>query len=331
LLRYPNESIKGLLRIREQVDEKMRLRAEPVEDIRLRKNMTIRELCENYLRSGGFTAKKLGVAVEIMREMLSDPSARVFLSFPACIIATGTRGVIRDMVKKEMVDVIVTTCGTVDHDLARVWKRYYHGDFLMDDRELHRKGINRLGNILVPNDSYGLILEKKLQPMLEDIYSQGINNCSVRELVHEIGKRVEDENSILHWTSKKNIPVFIPGPTDGSFGAQIWSFRQTHPKFVIDVLKDENELADIVFSTKKAGALMIGGGISKHHVIWWNQFRDGLDWAVYLTTAEEWDGSLSGARCREAISWGKIKERAREVTVEGDATITLPILIGALL
>jgi len=304
---------------------------EPVIDIDLKPGMTIKELSEQYLRSGGFTAKKLGMAAEIMREMIADEDAKIFLSFPACIIATGTRGVIRDMLKSKMVDIVITTCGMVDHDLARTWKKYYHGDFLLDDKELYRKGINRLGNVLVPNESYGVILEERLQPMIDEIYSSGKNNCSVRELVFEIGKRIESEESILHWASKNEIPIFIPGPTDGSFGAQLWSYRQTHPKFGIDVLKDEDELAEIVFKTEKAGALMIGGGISKHHVIWWNQFRDGLDWAVYLTTAEEWDGSLSGARVREAISWGKVKEKAREVTVEGDATITLPLLIGSLL
>jgi len=303
----------------------------PIDDMTLEPGMTLTNLSEQYLKAGGFTAKKLGQAVEITREMMADEEAKIFLSFPACIIATGIRGVIKDLVRKKMVDVVVTTCGCVDHDLARVWKKYYHGDFLLDDAKLYKEGINRLGNILVPNESYGIILEEKLQPMIEEIYSKGINNCSVRQLVYEIGKRVDDESSILHWASKNDIPIFIPGPTDGSFGAQMWSFRQTHPKFSIDVLKDEDELAEIVFKTKKAGALMIGGGISKHHVIWWNQFRDGLDWAVYLTTAEEWDGSLSGARCREAVSWGKIKEKAREVTVEGDATITLPILIGSIL
>ena len=303
----------------------------PIEDIALKPGMTLSELSEQYLKSGGFTAKKLGQAVEIMREMMADEEAKIFLSFPACIIATGARGVIKDLVKKEMVDVIITTCGCVDHDLARVWKKYYHGDFLLDDKMLYHEGINRLGNILIPNESYGVILEEKLQPLIEEIYSSGKNNTSVREIVYEIGKRIDDEASILHWASKNKIPMFIPGPTDGSFGSQLWSFRQTHSKFSIDVLKDEDELAEIVFKTKKAGALMIGGGISKHHVIWWNQFRDGLDWAVYLTTAEEWDGSLSGARLREAVSWGKIKEKAHEVTVEGDATITLPILVGAIL
>ena len=88
--------------------------------------------------------------------------------------------------------------------------------------------------------------------------------------------------------------------------------------------------AGIVFNAKKSGAIIIGGGISKHHVIWWNQFKEGLDYAVYLTTAVEYDGSLSGAQTREAISWGKIKEMADHVAVEGDATVTLPIIIGAI-
>ncbi|MDO9537717.1 MAG: deoxyhypusine synthase family protein, partial [Thermoplasmata archaeon] len=80
---------------------------------------------------------------------------------------------------------------------------------------------------------------------------------------------------------------------------------------------------------KKTGALMIGGGISKHHTIWWNQFRSGLDYAVYLTTAVEHDGSLSGARIKEAVSWGKVRKDASFVTVEGDATILLPIMMSA--
>jgi len=86
------------------------------------------------------------------------------------------------------------------------------------------------------------------------------------------------------------------------------------------------KLAEIVFTSKKTGALIIGGGISKHHTIWWNQFKEGLDYAVYVTTASEYDGSLSGARPREAISWGKIKPEARKTVVYGDATLLLPLL-----
>ena len=88
---------------------------------------------------------------------------------------------------------------------------------------------------------------------------------------------------------------------------------------------------NIVFEAKKSGALIVGGGISKHHTIWWNQFKDGLDYVVYISTADEWDGSLSGARPREAVSWGKISEKAKHVMIEGDATVLMPIMVSSLL
>ena len=307
------------------------MKLKPISDIEIEKGMLVKELTTQMLASGGFTAKKLGLACDIVRKMLREKQCVVFLSFPACIVSTGTRGVIRRLVEEKLVDVIITTCGTLDHDLARVWRKYYHGDFLMDDADLHRKGINRLGNILIPNESYGIVLEHKMQPILDELYKSGKKILSSRQLAHEFGQRVSDKKSILYWTSRNEIPVYIPGIMDGAFGSQLWLFKQQHPDFNVDIMKDEQEISDIVFTAKKTGAIMIGGGISKHHVIWWNQFRGGLDYAVYLTTAEEWDGSLSGARIREAVSWGKVKENAPYITVEGDATITLPILASSVL
>ena len=309
----------------------MQMKLKPISDIEIDDSTKVKELTSQMLASGGFTAKKLGVACDIVRKMLQEKHCVIFLSFPACIVSTGTRGVIRKLVEEKLVDVIITTCGTLDHDLARVWRKYYHGDFLMDDADLHRKGINRLGNILIPNESYGIVLEQKMQPILEEIYKQGKRNLSSRDLAREFGLRLDDKRSILYWAARNDIPVYVPGITDGAFGSQLWLFKQQHSDFNLDVLKDEQELSDIVFTAKKAGAIMIGGGISKHHVIWWNQFRGGLEYAVYLTTAEEWDGSLSGARIREAVSWGKVKENAQYVTVEGDATITLPMLATSIL
>ncbi|MGI0068184.1 MAG: deoxyhypusine synthase family protein, partial [Thermoplasmata archaeon] len=90
-------------------------------------------------------------------------------------------------------------------------------------------------------------------------------------------------------------------------------------------------LSDLVFKARRSGAIMLGGGISKHHTIWWNQFREGLDAALYITTAVEWDGSLSGARTREAVSWGKVKATARHTTVDGDVTVLFPLMVGAAL
>lgn len=305
-----------------------------VEDIKLKKNMKTNELIKELYNSGGFTAKKLAIGVDILENMIKDKKCITFLSFPACIISTGTRGVIKELVKNKLVDVIITTCGTLDHDLARIWENYYHGSFMVDDKDLHKKGINRLGNIFIPNKSYGIILERKMRPILSKLYKTK-KTWSTKEIIWEFGKHLEKEKnkdeSIIYWAYRKKIPVFVPGITDGAFGSQIWMYYQEHRDFNIDLLKDEQDLSDIVFEAKKTGALIIGGGISKHHTIWWNQYKNGLDYAVYVTTAEEYDGSLSGAQTREAVSWGKIKEKSKNITINGDATVILPLMISALL
>jgi len=301
----------------------------PIKDMRIDRKISVNVLVKQMKESGGFTAKNLGIGIDILERMFKEKDCLKFFSFPACIIATGTRGIIKEMVKRKLFDVLITTCGTLDHDLARIWKDYYHGSFLMDDKELRKKGINRLGNVLVPNESYGLIIEKRVKKFLEEIFRDK-KELATYELIWEIGKRIDNKDSILYWIYKNKIPMIIPGITDGAVGYQIWQFSQDH-EFKINLLKDEKLLSDLIWNAKKSGALIIGGGISKHHTIWWNQFRDGLDYAVYITTAVEWDGSLSGARPREAVSWGKINEKAKYVMIEGDATVLLPIIFSALL
>tara|TARA_B100001013_G_scaffold148347_1_gene87968 strand:+ start:846 stop:1775 length:930 start_codon:yes stop_codon:yes gene_type:complete len=305
---------------------------EPVRDFTTDPETTLTELLERFGTAGGFTAAKLATAAGIMRRM-HDSDCTVFLSFPADIMATGTRGVLRQLVSNGFIDVIVTTCGTLDHDIARTLANYYHGDFEMNDTELRERGINRLGNVLVPDDSYGIPIEKWMQSFLEDLYKKQ-TRWIPREIWHELGARLAREErgneSLLAACVAQNVPVFVPGFSDGAVGSQLWQFWQSHRDFTPDTLADEHVLSDIVHDAKATGALMIGGGISKHHVIWWNQFRDGLDYAIQVTTAPEWDGSLSGARIREAVSWGKVRPEAQRVTVEGDATVLLPLLAGAL-
>ena len=302
---------------------------EAIKDYDYSKEMTIDELVKQMECAWGFTAGKLATSVSIMENMIKTKGCVKFLSFTGNLVATGTRGVLRELVKRKLVDVVITTCGTIDHDLARCWKDYYRGSFVMNDSKLHEEGVNRLGNVLVPNDSYGTIIEKKIQALLSDLYKEGRKELSASELVCEIGLRCCNESSILFWAAKNGIPVFVPGITDGAVGYQTWIFSQDHG-FKLNLLKDSGMLNNIVFDAEKSGALIVGGGISKHHTIWWNQFKDGLDFVVYITTADEWDGSLSGARPREAVSWGKISEKARRIMVEGDASVILPIMAGSL-
>ena len=303
---------------------------EPVEDYSLTEELTVNDLVQQMEKAWGFTAGKMAVGVNILERMIREKECVKFLSFTGNLVATGTRGVLRELAKRELVDVIVTTCGTLDHDIARCWRSYYKGSFLMNDKTLRSKEINRLGNVLVPNESYGIILEQKIQGLLEEMWKKGTREMSSADFSREIGLSICNESSILYWAAKNNIPVFVPGITDGAVGYQLWLFSQDH-NLKLNLLKDSGRLSNIVYDAKRTGAMLIGGGISKHHTLWWNQFKNGLDYAVYVSTADEWDGSLSGARPREAVSWGKISNRAMRIMIEGDASLILPVMTAALL
>jgi len=302
-------------------------------------------LIDQMSNAGGFTATKLALARDIIAKMdneiksVGGDSSKVtnWLSFPACLCATGTRGFFVEALKRKMFNVVSTTCGTLDHDIARSYEHYFHGSFELDDVELSEHELMRLGNVIVPNSSYGEIIEKIVMPVLEDIRKDRLAETGKEgadawigfgsiHLVWELGKRIGKPDSLIYWAAKNKIPVCIPGITDGSIGAQLFMFRQKYRDFHIDTLADEQIMSDLTWDVDKSNALMVGGGISKHHVIWWNQYRGGLDSAVYITTAPEHDGSLSGARLREAISWGKMRPEAPNVCVEGDASVLLPLL-----
>jgi deoxyhypusine synthase len=309
---------------------KNRILVNDVIDYRIRSNSATSILAD-MAKSGGFESKNLSTGVEILGKMKRGARCTKFLSFVGSIISTGARGIIRDLIKRKMFDCVITTCGALDHDIARCNAKYYSGDLRMNDQTLLKKNVHRLGNVLVPQDSYGPQIEDKVQSCLKALYyDKGSRDISTYELNRYIGSTL-DESSFLYWAYKNNIPVIVPGIVDGAVGSQIWSFYQQHRDFRINILSDETKLSDLVYEAKKSGAFMIGGGISKHHTLWWNQFRGGLDYAVYITTSSEWDGSLSGALVAEAISWGKVKESALQTTIHGEATILLPFIYASLL
>ena len=288
------------------------------------------KLIKRMKNSGGFEAVNLANGVEILKTMSGDGNCVKFLSFVGAIISTGTRGIIRELVKEHAFDCIVTTCGALDHDIARTYANYYAGDFRLNDSSLMKVGIHRLGNVLIPFANYGTVIEKKVKACLDELYfDHNKKFIAPSEILDFIGSKLND-SSFLYWASKNHIPVIVPGIVDGAVGSQLWLFHQEHRDFGLDLLKDQNNISDIVYDAKRTGAFMIGGGISKHHTLWWNQFRGGLDYAVYLTTSPEWDGSLSGALIEEAVSWGKITSKASRITIHGEATTLLPFIYAAL-
>lgn len=302
----------------------------PVEDFSITKDMQINKIFEQMSKSGGFESRNLADGLYALTDMIKDENCLKFLSFVGAITSTGLRGVIKDMIKKKWFDVVITTCGALDHDIARHFSNYNQGSFTMDDAELTKQNIHRLGNVLVPMESYGPIIEEKMQSFLEEEYAKGTREMSTEDICRMIGSHL-GEDSFLYWAYKNDVKVIVPGIVDGAVGSQIWMFSQKHADFKLNIIKDSDTLAGLIFKAKKSGALMLGGGISKHHTLWWNQYRSGLDFAVYITTAQEFDGSLSGALVREAISWGKVTQDAKQTTIHAELTTVLPFLYLGLL
>ena len=302
----------------------------PVKDLTIKGNTSIVKIFEEMSQSGGFESRNLADGLNILTSMISDKKCLRFLSFIGAIISTGLRGIIKDMIRNQCFDVVITTCGALDHDIARYYSNYKEGSFALNDKELANQDIHRLGNILVPLKSYGPLIENKIQTFLEKAYKEGKREMSTADITKMIGNHM-GENSFLYWAFKNEVPVIVPGIMDGAVGSQIWLFTQKHRDFKLNLTADADLLSGLIFKAKKSGAFMIGGGIPKHHTLWWNQYRDGLDYALYVTTAQEFDGSSSGALINEAISWGKVSQNAKQTTVHAEATTILPFLYSALL
>ena len=300
---------------------------EEIRDYGIEKDVKILDLAK-FMTDSGFQASNLGKAVEIIKKMKND-KAKVFLSFTSNIAASGLRGVIAQLISKKLIDVIVTSSGTIDEDFIKSGKPYLKGNFDANDEELGKKGINRMGNIFVPNDRYQF-MENEMPKILEKAYSEK-KTWLPSEIIKFVGENIKDEKSILYQAAKNNIPIFCPGITDGAFGLQLTFFQQKKQDFQIEVAKDLKNIIDIATNSEKTGGIILGGGAAKHHTIIANLMREGFDYCVYVSMSSPFTGSLSGATTSEAKSWGKIKENAESITIHSDVTIVFPFLAAALL
>jgi len=291
------------------------------------KNLDMKEFIDSY-KSTGFQASHLGKAIEIARKMRKD-KVTIFLGYTSNMISSGVRESILHLVKNRMVHAIVTTAGGVEEDIIKTLKPFILGDFRLDGAELRRKGINRIGNILVPNDRY-IEFEKIFMPLLKQLYKEQEETGKVAtpsEICRRLGE-LGDETSVLYWAAKNRIPVFCPALIDGSIGDMIFFFKSEHPDFKLDVADDLTKFTDMVLDAKETGAIILGGSVPKHHIMNANMMREGTKYTIYINTAIEADGSDSGALPEEAMSWGKQSMNADYVKIQADATIVFPLLVA---
>lgn len=283
----------------------------------------------NSYSGTGFQASNLSRAVEIIKKMIEE-DAFIFLGYTSNMVSSGLRDVIKYLVKNRKVNALVTTTGGIEEDIIKCLGDFVLGDFRANGEELREKGINRIGNIFVPNNRY-VEFEKFVQPILEEFYQRQKKTGEVlipSELIWKLGEKINDERSIYYWAWKNKIPVYCPAITDGALGDNVYFFKFNHEDFRIDVAEDVKRFNDLTIGLEKSGVLILGSGIVKHAILNANMLRNGADYSVYINTSQEFDGSDSGAMPEEAVSWGKIKGKAENVKVFADATIVFPILVG---
>jgi deoxyhypusine synthase len=233
----------------------------------------------------------------------------IFLGYTSNMASCGMRETIRYLCEHKMIDAIVTTAGGVEEDFIKCLAPTYLGDFNLKGAELRDKGMNRIGNLIVPNENY-CTFEDWVTPHLDRLLEiQKTKNkiWTPSKIIKYLGKQINNKESIYYWTAKNKIPVFCPALTDGSLGDMMFFHSARNPGLTIDILRDLIKLNKIAICSKKTGMIILGGGIIKHHICNANLMRNGADYAVYINTSQEFDGSDAGAKPDEAVSWGKIK------------------------
>ena len=305
------------------------------------------------IKNMGFQSMQVGRAIEIINHMIDyrlsdDPVEKeeddtfkdleirkktrctIFLGYTSNMASCGMREIIRFLCQHKMIDAIVTTTGGIEEDFIKCLAPFYLGDFNLSGKMLREKGINRTGNLLVPNKNYTLF-EDWINPILTEMLTmqkEDDKKWTPRKIIKFLGKKINNPNSIYYWCYKNKIPVFCPALTDGSIGDMMFFHNFTHPGLIVDILADLVKINKMAISAKKTGMIILGGGVIKHHIANANLMRNGADFSVYINTAVEYDGSDSGANPDEAISWGKIKEDAERVKVFSEATLVFPIIVG---
>lgn len=311
------------------------------------------KLLASFARTG-FQATNFALAVEEVNKMidwrlsdepiteeevdpeLRDPAVRartgctIFLGATSNLISAGTRETIRYLIQHKKVSCLVTTAGGIEEDLMKCLAPHYMGDFELKGSELRKKGINRIGNLLVPNRNYCLF-EDWLTPLLDGMLDEQQTTSRIwspSQMIDKMGAVIDNEESICYWAHKNGIPIFCPAITDGSIGDMLFFHSFKRPGLIVDLVQDIRGINRMAIDAKHTGMLIFGGGLVKHHICNANLMRNGADHAVFVNTGQAFDGSDSGATPDEAVSWGKVRVDAKPVKVCADASMIMPLLVS---
>ena len=200
-------------------------------------------------------------------EKFKDPEVRkntrctIFVGHTSNIGSCGLREYMRYLCQHKMIDCIVTTCGAIEEDIMKLHAPHYIGDFALDGETLRKQGINRLGNLLVPNDNYKAV-EEWFLPLVQEMHEEQEKDkhfFTPSDIIRRIGKKMADTNmpkkeeSMYYWCYVNNISVFCPALTDGALGDIMYFDSYRKGGFIVDINRDLRLLNDISLAAKKSG------------------------------------------------------------------------------
>ena len=299
-----------------------------VNQIDVTPNMKVSDLVRQFDDSGVLGSGRVARATNILADMIRDEDMKVFMSLGGPLIPGGMRNIVTRMIKEGHVDLIVSSGANITHDLLEAFGGSHYRHEGRDDEELNEEGIGRIADINVGSDDF-TVFESEITEIYEKIASEK-STISIQELLYEIGMLVEDENSFVAAAARNNVPIFAPGLIDSMMGLQLWIFSQDHD-FTVDAVADMHYLSDIVFEAPKVGAVLLGGGLTKHYTLASNVIKGGLDAAIQITMDRPESGSLGGAPLEEAKSWAKARCGSSLASVVGDVTVIFPLIYAAVL
>ncbi len=313
---------------------KEKYEGENVKGYDFRGEFNLEDLLNSYGETG-FQATHFKEAIDIIEEMREN-DAKIFLTFTSNIISSGLREIIAYLAREDFVDVMITSAGSHTEDVIKTKHDFKMGSWEANEAKLRENGVNRLGNIYVESDNY-VWLESWLN---NEFFPEFFKEKKIRtpsEVAKELGRKVEEDeeldgkDSFIYQAYRNSIPVFCPALIDAEIGDFMFYYRQEQDSEIgVEILDDWDELIHEAMEAEKTGLICVGDGVPKHQAIMSNLFRGGTDYAVYISTGMEGDGSLSGAPPKEAVSWGKIKEDTRNYTqIEAEATLVFPLLVAA--
>ena len=290
--------------------------------------INVKELVKQMSSSGVFGAGRIAKASLIFKEMINDKDCTVFLGMAGAMVPGGMKNIIIDMLKKNYVNVLVTTGANLTHDMIEaLGYHHYQGSANADDKKLNDEKIDRIYESYMPNEVY----EK-----LEDFFNKNFNKLkeqrNIKEFLWMLGSLMPDNKpSVLRTCYEKKIPIFCPAIADSGIGLMIWNHLAKGENVEVKAFEDLKDILKIAWDSKKAGVIYLGGGVPKNYIQQAMQFSpNSASYGIQITMDRPESGGSSGAELREGISWGKMSKEGKFVDVICDVTIALPLIYGSL-